>query len=97
MNCAGALLFDRDQHQQAMDRYQLALTLARQVHSPLEEARALEGSGLSMNALGNSDAAIGLLRQSAAIYQEIGSVLRNQVVDTLAALEIGQQRPPTEP
>jgi tetratricopeptide (TPR) repeat protein len=72
-----------------MNRYRIALELARETHSPFEEARALEGSGICANALGDVATAINSLQQAAAIYQQIGSTRRDDVVNALAALQVG--------
>lgn len=60
-----------------------ALTIARQVGSPLEEARALEGIGRWQLRSANPGEGATHLRQALALYQRIGSPDRQRVQDAL--------------
>ncbi|MFF4575693.1 hypothetical protein [Streptomyces sp. NPDC001410] len=64
-----------------------ALQLARQVHSPLDEARALEGAARCQARTGERMAALANLRQAVGIYQRIGSAEAEQAAAFLTALE----------
>jgi tetratricopeptide (TPR) repeat protein len=86
LNHIGALLLDNGSPH-ALDRFQDALQLARQVHNPLEEARGLEG--IARYALRQSDTsqAIRQLHAALEIYQRIGAPEATQVETTLVSLQ----------
>jgi tetratricopeptide (TPR) repeat protein len=58
----------------AVADHRRALDLARAVHAPLEEARALEGVGRCALARGDTVAARAELQQALTMYQRIGAV-----------------------
>jgi hypothetical protein len=61
-----------------------ALAIARELGTPAEEARALEGMGRSLLHQ-DPGAAAALLRQALEIYQKIGVPKARLVQDTLAS------------
>jgi len=61
--------------------------LARAVHSPREEARALEGSGRCALAVGQAAAAVAEFRRALVIYQRIGAAESTRLAADLADLE----------
>jgi len=67
----------------ARSRHSQALSLARDIGTPFEEARALEGIGQSHLQEGNTGLAVTPLRQALAIYQRIGSPYAQRVQETL--------------
>jgi tetratricopeptide (TPR) repeat protein len=72
----------------AIARYQQALSLARDIHAPLEEARALGGLGQCFLDAPDSSSAIVHLEQALSIFQLIGVPETQQVkaaLDRLAA------------
>jgi tetratricopeptide (TPR) repeat protein len=85
LNCIGMLLVDEG-NPQALDRFRLALELAREIHNPLEEARALEG--LARWSLRQNENSQGSRQLQAAleIYQRIGAPDAAQVRAALASL-----------
>src|SRR5262249_19368071 len=68
----GELPAESAELEQARAAYELALGLARRVDSPLDEAHALEGVARCTARAGDGIAAIGQLREAAAIYQRLG-------------------------
>ena len=70
---------------QARDHHSQALAIAREIGAPLEQARALEGTGHSHLQDGHHDEGIAFLRQALAIYQRIGAPAARRVHDTLAS------------
>ena len=71
-NYMGALLAHSARLRAACASYWQALNLAREVNSPLQQARALEGIARCQASLGEPDAALDHLRHAVAIYQSIG-------------------------
>lgn len=72
-NNRGVLLRESGAPGQAIEEHQSALQLAREVHSSLEEARALEGMAYCELALGHSDEAVPQLRRADSIYRRMGA------------------------
>ncbi|WP_369408745.1 tetratricopeptide repeat protein [Herbidospora mongoliensis] len=70
-----------------MPQYQEALRLARQVHSPVDEGRALEGIAQCMARTGDRDTALVSLGEAVAIYRRIGAPAARQAAAYLAELE----------
>jgi hypothetical protein len=68
---------------QARDYHNQALTIAREVGAPLEEARALEGIGHSQIRDGNPGEGFARLHQALAIYQRIATPDAQRVLDML--------------
>jgi tetratricopeptide (TPR) repeat protein len=94
LNCAGARVLDHSRHDEAVVHHLEALRLAREIHSPLEEARALEGIGrCQLRAL---DIQIGAahLHQALVIYQCIGAAETQRVAETLAEVTAATQPEP---
>jgi tetratricopeptide (TPR) repeat protein/transcriptional regulator with XRE-family HTH domain len=72
----------------ARGHYRAALSLARQINSPLEEARALEGLGRSYLA-SSPDEGTRFLNNALAIYQQIGSPNAGRVQKALRGASPG--------
>ncbi|MFJ2345220.1 ATP-binding protein [Streptomyces antimycoticus] len=89
LNSTGALLARSGQPRRALDTYQQALLLARQVRSPLDEAHALEGIA-RCQAPTDTRAAITSLREAVAIYQRIGAAETATATEYLTHLEAEQ-------
>jgi tetratricopeptide (TPR) repeat protein len=85
LNCIGMLLVDEG-NPQALDRFRAALELAREVHNPLEEARALEGWARWSIRKSETGQGIRQLRAALEIYQRIGAPEAAQVRAALASL-----------
>ncbi|QIS21474.1 tetratricopeptide repeat protein [Nocardia terpenica] len=87
LNRFGVLLAETRQHEKASTQFATALQLARRIHSPLEEARALEGLGRSRASLGDIATAITELRNAIAIYQHIGAAETESAAAYLTTLQ----------
>ena len=83
LNCLGELSSRTADGHQARDHHIQALAIARELGTPPEEARALEGIGHSHLRDGNSAQAAAPLRDALAIYQRIGSPAARRVEETL--------------
>ena len=79
---------------QAHDYHSQALTIAREIGAPLEEARALEGIGQCHLQDGNLAEGAAQLRQALAIYQRIGTPAAQRLQETLR--QPGTGRPEAE-
>jgi molybdopterin/thiamine biosynthesis adenylyltransferase len=71
---------------QACGHHAQALAIARQLGTPPEQARALEGIGHSHLRDGHASEATASLEQALAIYQRIGSPAARRVQETLLQL-----------
>jgi len=80
--------------EQALDLYRRALRLAREIHSPVDEARSLDGSAHCLVRLGETDAAVSDLARAVALYRRSGAVEATAAEEQLAAL---RQRGPRSP
>nr|WP_250853706.1 hypothetical protein [Streptomyces rhizosphaericus] len=90
LNGTANLLAKSAEVHQALDTYQQALLLARQIRSPLDEAHALEGVARCQARTGNTrQAAIASLREALAIYQRIGAAETPAATQYLTRLEAG--------
>ncbi len=87
LTCIGALLLDSAEMPKALAAYRQALQLARKVHSPLDEAQALEGAARCQIDAGRRHAAIIDLSAALAIYQHIGAAEAASVKVYLSALQ----------
>lgn len=85
LNYIGAMLLD-DGDPQAVNWFQDALRLARQVHNPLEEAHALEGVARCSLSQRDTKRAIQQLQAALEIYQRIGAPEAAQARATLTSL-----------
>ena len=83
LNNLGDLLSRSGDGQQARDHHARALTLAREISAPLEEARALEGIGHCLLRDGDPDAAAAHWQQALAIYERIGATDARRIQETL--------------
>jgi tetratricopeptide (TPR) repeat protein/transcriptional regulator with XRE-family HTH domain len=92
LNLLGRLASRTVDSRLARSHHSQALSLARDIGTPLEEARALEGIGQSYLQDGQPDLAVTPLRQALAIYQRIGSPYAQLVQETLC--QHGIQPPP---
>jgi tetratricopeptide (TPR) repeat protein len=81
LNSLGEISFQTSAPQEARSRYGQALTIAREVGAPLEEARALEGIGRSLLHQDSAEAAA-YLQHALEIYQNIGAPDARRVQDT---------------
>ena len=82
-----ALTAETSGPREALAQYRQALHLAHQVHSPLDEARALEGIARCAAHAGDRKAALAALREAVALYQRIGAATAGTAAAYLAALE----------
>ena len=73
-----------------------ALAIARELGTPLEEARALEGTGHSHLRDGHPAQAAAPLRDALAIYQRIAAPAARRVQETLLQFRQGNQAPAPE-
>jgi hypothetical protein len=83
VNCLGELASRTADGRQARDYHAQALAIARDLGTPLEEARALEGIGRSHLRDGHADEGTACLEQALAIYQRIGVPAARRVQETL--------------
>jgi tetratricopeptide repeat protein len=82
LNSLGELALRTSAAQQAQSRHAEALAIARELGTPDEQARALEGIGRSLLHRDPAAAAVHL-RQALEIYQRIGAPAARHVQDTL--------------
>jgi tetratricopeptide (TPR) repeat protein len=87
LNDIGTFLLGFSKPRQALARHHLALQIARDLHSPLQEARALDGAAQCALRLGQANAATTDLRQAVAIYQRIGAAEATEAAARLTDLE----------
>ncbi|MEU9701500.1 tetratricopeptide repeat protein [Streptomyces sp. NPDC047981] len=73
LNSMGALTADSAGAAEALPHYRSALRLARQLPSPIEEGRALEGIAHCLGRTGDVSAARDTLRQAVSVYRRIGA------------------------
>ena len=92
LSSTGELLAESAGPEETLVLHQKSLQLARQMPSPLDEARALEGMARSEVRMGMQRSAIADLRQATAIYQRIGAPEARSAAALLAALESGNPR-----
>ena len=79
----GELLFLSSAYREARGYFAQALSIARDIDTPVEEARALEGIGRSHVHEGNPGQGAADLRQALAIYRRIGAPEAQRVETTL--------------
>lgn len=72
LNVTGKLVAESVGPREALELHRASMQLARQIHSPLEEARALEGAANCQLHAGERTAALADLREAVAIYTRIG-------------------------
>jgi tetratricopeptide (TPR) repeat protein/transcriptional regulator with XRE-family HTH domain len=85
LNCLGELSSQTGDGQ-ARDHHAQALAIARDLGTPPEEARALEGIGHSHLRDGNPTQAAAPLREALTIYQRIASPAARRIQETLLQL-----------
>ena len=90
LNSLGELSARTGASQQARDRHAQALALAREIGAPLEQARALEGTGRSHLHDGHAREGTACLEQALAIYQRIGALDARRVQETLTDHHAGR-------
>ena len=83
LNALGTLALDTGRPADGLDHHREALLLAREAPSPLDEARALEGTVHCLGALGDRDAALTATDQALALYRRLGSAEAEQAVARL--------------
>ena len=71
----------------ALPLYERALALAREVHSPLEEARVLEGVARCAATIGDRTRALAAIRQAVTLYLRTGAAEAGAAQELLAALD----------
>jgi tetratricopeptide (TPR) repeat protein len=86
LNKLGARLLDSSGYDDALNHHLQALRLAEDIHSPLEEARALEGIARCRLRVLDAEDGEARLRQALAIYRRIGAPEAQQVTTTLIDL-----------
>ena len=69
-----------------MGRSQKALDIAREVKSPLDEARALEGASRCTERTGDREAGLAYLHEAVTIYHRIGAAEAGAAAAYLATL-----------
>jgi len=89
----GALASETTGPREAQAFYQEALALARQGHSPLDEARALEGIAHCAAALGQRTGALEDMRQAVVLYQRTGAPEATPAAAQLAEWESSSEPP----
>jgi len=82
----GQLRFLSSAHREARGYYTQALSIARDINAPVEQARALEGIGRCHSQEGNPDQGSAHLRQALAIYRRIGAPEAQRVEANLLKL-----------
>ena len=87
LNVTGKLTAQSAGPREALALYGASLQLAQQIHSPLEEARALEGAASCQLDIGEKAVAVAYLRQAVAIYERIGVPAVKTAKEYLRALE----------
>jgi hypothetical protein len=97
LNCLGELASRTADGRQARDQHGQALAIARELGTPLEEARALQGTGRSHLQEGHASEGTACLRQALAIYQRIGSPAARGVQQTLHDHHTRQDSPTPAP
>lgn len=70
-------------------RFGEALSLAREIRCPLEEARALEGIGRCELASGERGRADEVLREAVAVYERLGVAETVRELERLLAAQAG--------
>ena len=96
LNCLGELASRTADGHQARDHHTQALAIARDLGTPSEEARALEGIGHSHLRDGNPTQAAAPLRDALAIYQRIAAPAARRVQETLLQLRQDNLAPAPE-
>ena len=88
INSKGALIVETSGPAEALTVYRHALQVSREIHSSLDEARALEGTARCCERIGDRSTALTHLREALALYQ------RMEVAETaaIAALLVAWQR-----
>ncbi|TDT98299.1 DNA-binding SARP family transcriptional activator [Streptomyces sp. 846.5] len=87
LNSTGALVAATRGPAEAQTLYRQALRLAREAYSPLDEARALEGTARCAERMGDRPTALADLRRATAIYRRTGAAEGAAAAAYLAALE----------
>jgi tetratricopeptide (TPR) repeat protein len=82
----GELLFVSSAHG-ALSHHIQALSIAREINAPIQEARALEGIGRCRIREGNPGQGAAYLREALAIYRRIGAPQAQRVETTLIECE----------
>ncbi len=89
LNNLGTLYRESGNPQRARACHRRALALARAVRSPLEQARALEGTAWCAQAAGAAAAATAGLREALRIYERIGAFEAARLTAELAVHQRG--------
>ena len=87
LNAKGALAAATSGPAEALTLYQEALRLARECHSPLDEARSLEGIARATTRTGDRTTALHTLRDAIALYERIGAAETATATAFLAELD----------
>ena len=94
LNDLGEMLSRSGDGQQARDHHARALAIAREISSPVEEARALEGIGHCLHRDGDVGGAAAHWQQALAIYERIGAPDARRIQETLRQHGITTAPPP---
>jgi hypothetical protein len=95
LNSLGELASRTGASQQALDHHGQALDVAREMGTPLEEARALEGIGPCHLQDGHTRDGAARLQEALTIYQRTAAPAARRVHDTLLRHRQEQTDPPT--
>jgi tetratricopeptide (TPR) repeat protein len=87
LNRLGVILCESSDSDEALRRHRLALRLARDIRTPLEEARALDGIGRCLLCADNILAGAAHLRQALAIYERLRVPEADRVKATLIGVD----------
>lgn len=87
----GALVARTDGPTAAQALYRRASDLAQQMHSRIDQARALEGAARCAASLGDHAAALAELSQAVSLYRLVNAAETNEAARFLAVLERGSQ------
>jgi tetratricopeptide (TPR) repeat protein len=94
LNCLGELASRTADGRQARTYHAQALAIARQLGTPLEEARALEGIGHSHLRDGHTSEGTACLEQALTIYQRVAAPAARRVQETLRQHALKPASPP---
>ncbi|MGA4837846.1 ATP-binding protein [Streptomyces sp. G45] len=83
----GALLARSGREREALTAFDTALRLARETHSPLDEAHALEGSARCRVRLGDRAAGVAELRRAVGLYERLRVAEAGAAAAYLAGLD----------
>jgi len=86
LNSIGAFTADTGDIREALATYRTAQGIASEIQSPLDEARARDGAGRCLSAVGDREAARAELEAAVALYRRLGAVEATAATAALTAL-----------